>query len=228
MKKLSFLFGLALLFFLVISVQFAAAAPPWKRDKGASTTTTTSTSPTATQTQVVEKVIIQNNTIVQQPPQQSDVNWEMIGVITAIVGVVIGWLISRKVRGKTATYMNEIDKVYRTYNKNANKCEAELTNLRDKLEDDFKKGKINDQSLAMLEARIDKYSERLRTEIIDKGFKLPPDLNKKIKHMLSDGIITKEEHEHFLEALKEGHGLSKSDEERLKDLMKRWKKEDRR
>ena len=46
--------------------------------------------------------------------------------------------------------------------------------------------------------------------------------------MLSDGIITKEEHEHFLEALKEGHGLSKSDEERLKDLMKRWKKEDRR
>lgn len=227
MKKLDFFLVMSL-FLLVISVQFAFAAPPWKRDTSTTKPSTTTSTATSTQPQIVEKVIIQNNTIVQQPSQKGGINWEMIGVITAIVGVVVGWLISRKVRGKTATYMSEIDKVYGSYSKNSNKCEAELANLREKIESDFKKGKINDQSLALLEARIDKYSEKLRTEIIDKGFKLPPDLSRKIKHMLSDGIITKEEHEHFLEALKEGHDLSKADEERLKDLMKRWKKEDRR
>lgn len=209
MKK-HIIFPLLLVFLLVISVQLVAAAPPWKKQ------------PQPTDPQI----IYVNQTV---PASASGgLNWEMIAVILAVIGVIGGWLISRKVRGKTAKYMGEIDKTYRTYNKNANKCEAELANVREKIENDFKKGKINDQSLAILETRIDKYSENLRTDILDKKFKLPKDLNKKIKHMLSDGIITKEEHEHFLEIIKGDHGLSKADETRLKTLMKKWKTEDKR
>lgn len=210
MKKSGFMLVLAALL-LVMSLQFAAAVPAWKKQPAAASE---------------PQVIYINQTV---PAQDSGgLNWEMIGVIIAVVGVGVGWLISRKVRGKTAKYMGEVDKVYRTYNKNANKCEAELAGLKEKIESDFKKGKINDQSLAILGARIDKYSEKLRTDIIDKGFKLPPGLDKKIKHMLSDGIITKEEYNHFLEIIKEDHGMGKADEARLRALMKKWKTEDRR
>lgn len=154
-------------------------------------------------------------------------NWEMVGVILIIIGALVGWLISRRVRGKTATYMSEIDKVYRTYNKNSNKCEAELTHIREKIEDDFKKGKINDQSLSILESRIDKYSKELRSEIVSKRFALPEDLNRRIKHMLSDGIITKEEYGHFKEVIAKTD-MGARDKEEISGLMKKWKDEDKR
>lgn len=208
MEKLTFLLLIVLL--LILSVQLVAAAPPWKK-----------------QPQPTDPQIIYVNQTVPAPASEG-LNWEMIAVILAVIGVIGGWLISRKVRGKTAKYMSEIDKTYRTYNKNANKCEAELAGIREKIESDFKKGKINDQSLAILEGRIDKYSENLRSDILDKKFKLPADLKKKIKHMLSDGIITKEEHEHFLDIIKGDYGLSKKDEAKLRALMRKWKDEDKR
>lgn len=213
---------LGFVFLIVISAQIAMAAPPWKK----TTTTTKPTTTTTPQPQVVERVIVQNNTqtIVSQ---QSGLDWQMIGTVIAIIAAIGGWLISRKVRGKTAKYMTEIDKAYRTYRKNANKCEAELAGVREKIEEDFKKGKINDNSLAILDARIDKYSKELRSEAIDKGFKLPPDLNKKIKHMLSDGVITKEEYEHFAQAI-EKEQLSKQDKDELNKLMRKWRDEDKR
>ncbi|MFC1733712.1 hypothetical protein ACFL6I_25720 [candidate division KSB1 bacterium] len=216
MKK-TYLAWILFALLLIILVQFAAAVPAWKKDKTPDTTTTTTPEP---------QVIYVNQTV--SAPETDGVNWEMIGVIVAIAGVSAGWLISKKVRGKTAKYMSEMDKIYKTHKKNSNKCEKELSKLRGKIEDDFKKGKLNDQGLAILETRIDKYSERLRTEMIEKGFTLPSDLHKKIKHMLSDGIITKEEHAHFLEIIKNDHSMSKHDEARLKALMKKWKTEDKR
>ena len=154
------------------------------------------------------------------------VNWEMIAVVLAVIGAIAGWLISRRVRGKTAKYMSEIDKVYRTHNKNTNKCEAELTNIRDKIEDDFKKGKLTDQALSILEKRIEKYSRELRSDIIDKQFALPQELGKKVKHMLSDGVITKDEYAHFKDILAKAE-LGGKDKEELQSLMKKWKEKDK-
>lgn len=222
MKKLYLFITLC----LVLSISFVAAAPPWKKTSGSSTgaTTPAATAPTTTQT----KVIIINNT--QAPAAQTTEwykDWNFIAIAIAVTGALIGWLISRRVRGKTATYMSEIDKVYRTYNKNSNKCEAELTHLREKIEDDFKKGKINDQSLSILDSRIDKYSKELRSEIVSKRFALPEDINKNIKHMLADGIITREEYDHFKEVLAKT-SMSAKDKEEINKLMKKWKDEDRR
>lgn len=154
-------------------------------------------------------------------------NWEMLGVILAVIGALVGWLISRRVRGKTAKYMSEIDRVYRSSNTSTNKCEAKLVGIRDQIEDDFKKGKINDQSLALLESRIDKYTRELRSGIVDRTTGIPTDLNKKIKHMLSDGVITKEEYAHFEEIVKK-ENMGASDKEEIRNLMKKWKDEDKR
>jgi len=234
MKKLNFVMIMILMMFLifVVSTQFAMAAPPWKKTTTTPTTTkpttTTSTSPTTSPTTTQTKVIIINNTqsaAPQEAPWYKD--WNFLAVAIAVVGTIGGWLISRKIRGKTAKYMTEIDKVYGSYSKNANKCEAELANLKEKIEEDFKKGKINDQALSILDARIDKYAKELRSDIVDKKVSAPKELKKNIKHMLSDGKITKEEYEHFRDILAKTQ-MGAKDKEEIKGLMKKWKDEDRR
>lgn len=212
-----------LLIFSILLASTVLAAPKNKNVPGQNTGTGSTTDPTP-------QVIVYNNTIVQQPSSTptSDIPWEMIGVILAIIGAIVGWLISRMVRGKTAKYMTEIDKTYRTYNKNTTKCESELADLKEKIEDDFKKGKINDQSLALLDSRIDKYAKELRSGIIGKKFTaLPEDIGKTIKHMLSDGVITKEEYTYFSKTLKSSK-MNTKDKAELNKIMQKWQKEDRR
>ena len=221
---------LALLILLIVTVPFVAAAPLWKKQASAPTTPTSTKTTTTTQPTVIKETVIINNTqapaIVQHDtPWYKD--WNFIGVAVALIAALAGWLISRRVRGKTAKYMSEIDHVYSKYSKNTHKCESELVNIKEKIEDDFKKGKINDQSLSLLDNRIEKYSKDLRSDIIDKRFKLPEEMNKNIKKMLSDGVITKEEYEHFKEIAKKAQMGSK-DKEEIHKLMKRWKEEDKR
>ena len=236
MKRHQIVFISAMIF-LIILASIALAAPPWKRSGSSSTGSTSSggTATTTTTQPIKETVIINNNNTIIQAPAASNENvgiwsnWvQILGGLLAVIVALIGWYFSRRARGKTAQYMTEIDKVYYKHNKNTNKCEAELTAIKETIEEDFKNGKINDQSLAILDKRIDKYAKELRSGIIGKKFtSLPEDMGKTIKHMLSDGVITKEEYDHFSKALK-GSKMSSKDKEELDQLMKKWKKEDRR
>jgi hypothetical protein len=227
MKKAHLIFALIILSILIVAVPFVSAAKKTPPGKPSSTTSTTPTS-TTTQPTVIRETVIINNTqapsiISQDKPWYAD--WNFIGVAVALIAALAGWLISRRVRGKTAKYMSEIDTVYSKYNKNTHKCESELVNIKEKIEEDFKKGKINDQSLSLLDSRIEKYSKELRSDIVSKRA-MPEDMRKSIKGMLSDGIITKEEYEHFSEALKSSK-MNAQDKEEIHKLMKRWKDEDK-
>lgn len=226
MTKRLWILAALILVLSVISIPLVSAAPAWK--KSTTTTPTATSTKTTTTPQVIERVVIVNNTHVaaqDNTPWYTD--WNFIAVVLAVIGALVGWLISRRVRGKTAKYMSEIDRVYRSSNTSTNKCEAKLVGIRDQIEDDFKKGKINDQSLALLESRIDKYTRELRSGIVDRTTGIPTDLNKKIKHMLSDGVITKEEYAHFEEIVKK-ENMGASDKEEIRNLMKKWKDEDKR
>ena len=219
--------------FLIILASIALAAPPWKKSGSSTGSTSSGGTVTPTTTQPAQVTVI-NNTIIQAPAA-SDANvsiwsnWiQIVGGLLAVIAALIGWYFSRRARGKTAQYMTEIDKVYHKHNKNTNKCEAELTAIKELIEEDFKKGNINDQSLAILDKRIDKYAKELRSDIISKKFaSLPEGMDKSIKHMLSDGIITKEEYAHFAEVLNKSE-MSQKEKSELNALMHKWKKEDRR
>lgn len=118
--------------------------------------------------------------------------------------------------------MTDIDKAYQKYKQNTNKCEAELTNLREKINDDFKKGKLTDQALSILEKRIDKYSRELRSNIIDSRFDLPKNIHNDIRNMLADGVITKDEYSHFRKVIGKAN-LGAGEKAELNRIMKRWK-----
>ncbi|MFC1754290.1 hypothetical protein ACFL96_13020 [Thermoproteota archaeon] len=224
MMKWTRVFMIFVLLLLLLSVSVPLVMG--KKDKNPPTKGPGTTTTAPDSTPAPEPQIIYVNQTVPVHVQDNGVNWEMIGVIIIILGGIVGWIITRFMRGKTAKYMSEIDKAYRQYNKNVNKCEAELTHLREKVENDFKRGKLNDQGLAILEKRIDKYSKDLRSDIIRKRFDLPPGLDKSIKGMLSDGVITKQEYNNFKKMMNKSK-LDSKEKEELRRLMNRWKIEDK-
>ena len=116
--------------------------------------------------------------------------------------------------------------MYKQNRNNPAKCEKKLEEIRQNIDEEFKKGKLNDQALSILEKRIDKYSGNLRQDVINKRFDLPQGLDRSIKNMLSDGIITKEEYDHFTKKITKA-GLGAKEKEELKRMMKRWKDSDK-
>jgi len=184
---------LAVFILVLLLIPLVLAVPPWKRE------TTTGSGETSER-----------------------INWEMIGVILFVVAGAIGWFVSKRVRGKTAKLIREIDDLHKKHQQNPKKCEKELVTLREKIMEEFKGGSVNEQSLSLLEGRIDRYLKELRTEIIDK-FILPDEVENTITEILADGIITKDEYEQFMKVLKK---VKVKDKDQLLKLVKQWKKQD--
>ncbi len=219
MKKLILAFLL-----LVLVLPLVAAQPPFKdntppgksKDSGTADRTSGDSEDTGTE------VVYVNQTA---PARDEGLNWEMIAVVIAVIGTIIGWFISRRMRSKTARYLTEIDNIYKQKKSNPPACQKGLENMRQKIDEEFKKGRINDQALSILEKRIDKYSGELKRGIIDSRFTLPKDLDRKVKHMLSDGIITSDEYKNLKNILKKSE-MSEDEKEKLRSLMERWKQKE--
>ena len=68
---------------------------------------------------------------------------------------------NRRKRGRVKTLLDDIDNVFFSHKKNARRCEAELYRLKDIVLEDYKNGKINEQSYDVLNERIDDYLSKL-------------------------------------------------------------------
>jgi len=207
------------LFLIVASV--AMAAPGGKKQP--TTTTTTAAKPTVIY-QNVTQVIVQNNTA----QQKEGIDWNLVGGMAAIIALAaagIGWFLSRKERGMTSKYMREIDKSFNEFRDNTSKCESVLYNIKEKIEKDFSKGKINDSAFSILDARLDKYLSDVRKGVIGSQFKLTEANKKELGDMLEDGVITEKEYEKF-KKMKISE-LSAADRKKLQSLMKKWEEKKR-
>jgi len=204
-----------LIIFLILIVLLSSislAVPPWKQKQSEPT-----------------KIIVENRTIIVQNATQAEkgINWEAIGAIVGIVAAIaafVGWLLTKKGRSITSKYLKEINSVFNEYRNDSSRCESELYNIKEKIERDFSKGKLSEESFSLLDSRIDKYLGEIRKGIITK-FELSPKIRKELNEMLKDGIITEDEYKRFSKMnLKE---LSKEDREKLERLMKKWKEENK-
>ncbi len=215
----------------LLSAPVMAAKPAWAgKGKDTTTDTTAATKSTATSTggktttstaPVKETVVIVQNIT----SQESGLEWDKIGAIVssiAIVGAAIGWFITRKSRGLTSKYLRDLDKAFHTYKDNASKCESAIYNVKEEIERDFSKGKLNDQALALLETRVDKYLGNIRKDVLKTNVELPADILRDLDKMLKDGFISEEEYKKF--ASMDIASLSKKDQEKLKSLVQKWRK----
>jgi len=95
------------------------------------------------------------------PVTMPRIPWETIAVVVSIfsgVCAILGFSFSghRKKRA-ISKYMGEIDTTFEEFKMKSKRCEAELYRLHDVLEDELKKGKIDESLFDLLSKRIDKY-----------------------------------------------------------------------
>lgn len=198
------LFLIFVLFLLVISIAYSA--PAWKK-----------TQPT---TEPTKEIIIINQTVPAEVNQ--GINWEMIGVIITIIAGISGFLYTRKRKGATSKYLNEINNTYTNSKTNTDKCELRLLELKHKIENDFSKGKLNESSFDILDRRIDNYLGEIRKGIVNTKFGLSGEDKRVIDKVLEDGIVNKEEYNNISKL--DLKGLTKESKDKLMKLLEKWKK----
>lgn len=92
---------------------------------------------------------------------------QIIGLFVALFSVictVTAFVATRRKRGRIKSLLNEIDNIYYRFKMNARRCEAELYRLRDMVLEDYKNGKITEQSYNILNERINDYLNNLLGE----------------------------------------------------------------
>lgn len=216
-KKLIILY--ICLFLIVASVVLAAPGGKKQTTTAPTKTTTTAAKPTVVY-QNVTQIIVQNNT---SQEKSGGIDWNLVGGVAAIIALAaagIGWFLSRKERGMTSKYMREIDKSFNEFRDNTSKCESVLYNIKEKIEKDFAKGKINDSAFSILDARLDKYLSDVRKGVIGAQFKLTEANKKELDSMLDDGVITEKEYDKF-KKMKISE-LPAAERKKLESLMKKW------
>jgi len=99
-------------------------------------------------------------------------NWETQSPLTleilalsigsfSVVATVIAFVATRRKRGRVKKLLNDIDSTFFSFKMNARRCEAELYRLKDIVLEDYKNGKITEQSYDVLNERIDDYLKKL-------------------------------------------------------------------
>ncbi|MFQ5887847.1 MAG: hypothetical protein ACE5HY_04035 [Candidatus Hydrothermarchaeales archaeon] len=159
--------------------------------------------------------------------QPQETNWEAVGVILVVAGGATGWMLSRRKRGRVKKLIDEIDTIYSSFKMKSRRCEAELYRLKDMILEEFKNGRIDDNSFAILDKRIEDYLREVREQIVNERFGgIPLQLKENLKTMMEDGDISEKDYATLQHLLKEASGVKEKDKEELRELFEKWKKED--
>ncbi len=161
------------------------------------------------------------------PPESSETNWEAIGVILLVVGGATGWIFSRRKRGRVKKLIDETDRIYSSFKMKSRRCEAELYRLKDMVLDEFKNGKIDEHSYAIIDKRIEDYLKEVREQIVNERFGgMPTAIRQNLKAMMEDGEISEADFKNLQRILREASDVGEKDKEELSELFEKWKKED--
>ncbi len=168
------------------------------------------------------------NPLVAEDKGEEEINWEQIGVILAIIGAIIGGLLSNRKRRRIKKLLDDVDKTYESFKMNSRRCEAELYRHREIVLEQLKKGRINEESYNILDKRIDNYLGEIRERIMEERFgKVPTGLKDEVHKMLEDGEINETEYKTLQNILGKSKDMGKKEKTELNDLFKKWKEEDK-
>lgn len=164
-----------------------------------------------------------------RPPEKGkeDINWEQMGVILLVVGVVGGWVITQRKNRLVKKLLNDIDNVYSTFKMKSRRCEAELYRLKDVALDEFKAGRINETTFQILDGRIDNYLKEIREQIVNEKFGgVPATLKKELHRMLEDGEVSEDDYETLEKLLMRSTGVTEEEKSQLRETFGRWKSDE--
>jgi hypothetical protein len=161
-------------------------------------------------------------------------SWDQWGIFLEVLVVVVTGFIAfygviqyRKRKGILQKYMKEIEGIMKTSEKDPDRAESELIKLSIEIEQDFKKGMIEDFHFFLIDRQIKESMRDVRNRKIEQRFsKLPEKLQRELNHILEDGRVTGKEYQEFIEVLSKSEGISKEEEIRLRNLIGSWRSRD--
>jgi hypothetical protein len=151
----------------------------------------------------------------------------IIGLVAIGAGSAYGVYRRKKKHGRFSELLTQLDEIYVSYKLNPKRCELELEKIKGTINEDLKKSTIDDNNYSILKGRIDEIlseirSESLRSEVAE----LPKDIELKIKDMLIDGEITREEYDKILPIIK-GSSMTSDDKEKVKKMVESYMVEEK-
>lgn len=160
--------------------------------------------------------------------------WANPEVIIAIIGLVAlgcgsGYATYRrkKKRGRFSELLEELDEIYRSFKTHPHKCETELEKMKAVINEDLKGSVIDENNYSILKGRIDELITEIRSESLQSQVQdLPKDIEIRIKDMLIDGKITRDEYDKILPIIK-GSDMASADKEKMQKELESWVKKDK-
>jgi hypothetical protein len=151
----------------------------------------------------------------------------IIGLVAIGAGSAYGMYRRKKKHSRFSELLTKMDEIYGSYKTNPKRCELELEKIKGTVNEDLKRGTIDDNNYSILKGRIDEIlgeirSESLRTEVSE----LPKDIEIKIKDMLIDGEITRAEYDKILPIIK-GSSMTSGDKEKVKKMVESYMVEEK-
>jgi hypothetical protein len=102
-----------------------------------------------------------------------------------------------------------------------------LEKIKGEVNEDLKSNVIDENNYSILKDRIDEMMSEIRSETLHSEVKeIPKEIELRIKDMLIDGKITREEYDRLMPVIK-GSGMTSADKEKMEKLVESWVKEDK-
>jgi hypothetical protein len=150
----------------------------------------------------------------------------LLGLFIIIAGSAFGVYRRRKKQGRFSDLLTKLDDVHTSYKMNPQRSETELAKIKATINEDLKKGVIDENNYTILKSRIDEIVGEIRQQALrSEVSQVPKDIELKLKDMLIDGKITREEYDKIMPAIK-GSDMTKADKEKMGKMVKSWVEND--
>ncbi|UCE74641.1 MAG: hypothetical protein JSV56_02780 [Methanomassiliicoccales archaeon] len=151
----------------------------------------------------------------------------IVGLVAIGCGSAFGLYRRKKKHGRFSELLTKLDQIYGSYKLNPQRCETELERMKSTINEDLKRSTIDENNYSILKTRIDEILAEIRSQAMKTQVsELPKDIELKIKDMLIDGKLTREEYDKILPVIK-GSDMATDDKEKMKKMVESWVKEDK-
>ncbi|UCF09164.1 MAG: hypothetical protein JSW28_05670 [Thermoplasmata archaeon] len=150
----------------------------------------------------------------------------IIGLVAVGAGSAYGIYRRKQKKGRFSELLTQVDQIYRSFKMNPHRCEIELEKMRAVISEDLKHSTIDEDNYSIIKERIDEIISEIRKEnLLSQVQNVPKDIELRIKDMLIDGKISREEYDRILPIIT-GSDMAATDKERMQAVIGSWVRED--
>lgn len=136
-----------------------------------------------------------------------------------VLSLFIGYFITRKKKKKFTKYLRMAQKISKQYRYDPKRLEAEFYRLKDILNEELHKGKIDEAAYAIVEKRIDEYRHQAKkADLSDQFAELPDNLRDTLVNILSSGESARQDLVKAYAAIDQS-GLDQNAKDNCKDMV---------